>query len=172
VYAAARPTTEWGALALGAVLAALALVGWRVDGGARAPAATVTLVTSPAADLAVTPSGVTRERKALRPSAPRAGLERRLTVTNASATARTVRLRGRLESAELGNVAVVRVTAGGRPVFRGTLAELRRGTRAFTLASHASTDVVVRTWIPETTEGDWQARSATVELQLVSKAVA
>jgi len=163
---------HWGALALGAALAAFTVTGWRVEGGVQAPAARVALVTSSSSAVGVTPGGRKTERKALRPSELQSGLTRRLAVRNATAAPIDVRVQAQATSVELNELLSLRVTAGGKQVFDGKLGELEGGSAPFTLASHEATDLTVVAWIPQDTPKGWEARVVTVELELVTGASA
>jgi hypothetical protein len=163
-----RSIAEWGAAAVGAALAGGLLVGWAVPGGSAPPPASVTLVTERSQDLDLRPAGDTLGRALLSPASP--ALTRAVTARNATAGALVVRLRAVPREAALDGALAIRIRTGGATVFAGRLWKLRkRGSRAFTIPSHATARVVVRTWLPAGALG-YEARVETVPLQFVTEA--
>ncbi len=163
-----RSIAEWGAVASGAALACALLVNWAVPGGTRVPPASVTLVAERSQDLDLRPAGVTLGRAMLAPASP--ALTRVVTARNATASALVVRLRAVPREASLDGALAFRIRTGGTTVFSGTLGELRRtGTRTFTIPSHETARVELRTWLPTTARG-YEARVESVPLRFVTDA--
>ena len=161
------PRIDRAAIVLGLALAAVLVLGWRVEGGEQVPPAQLELVTSSSNALALSPAGVTSERRRLRASASEQGLERELTVRNPTGRPLAVTLRASAQLPGLERALALRVVAAGRTVFEGTLATLRGGTTPFRLAGREQTAIRIRAWIPESApDSTWRARSATVALEL------
>jgi len=170
MLAATRIRTDWLALLVGIALAACAAVGWRIDGGVEVPAAEVTILTAPSQDLAVVEGSDVIVTRALRPTTSEEGLERRLTVRNATGAALAVGFRAETTTTDLDGALRVRVLADEHSVFEGTLAELRTGTsESFQLPSHATASISVRAWIPVTAaERAWKARGDQVRIEFLT----
>jgi len=164
VAAATGMRLEWAVLALGAALAALAVTGWRIEGGVRAPAARLAIVTAPNTDLALTPAGETRVEAALRAGGPESGIQRQLEIRNATANPVEVHVTAATEARELEQALQLRVQAGTSTLFQGSLAELRVGSNSFRLPSHETTEVTVLAWIPKTAPHSWEARSDSLRI--------
>jgi hypothetical protein len=164
MLAATRIRIDWVALVLGAGLAALAVTGWRLEGGTQAPAATVTVVTTPTRDLDVTPGGETSAKAGLRATGPEGGFRRLVKVRNATGEALDVRVTAKPEGRELVKSLSARVEANGKTVFEGPLAQLKSGSQAFHLASHDSTQVSVLLWIDSSANDAWRARADTIRI--------
>jgi hypothetical protein len=170
MQAATHIRADWTAIVLGLALAALAVAGWRVDGGTMVPPAELTLQTATSETLAVSPTGRTA-KGTLRASTPEAGLETRTTVRNATADALAVRLRAEPATTDLDRALTVRVAAKGQTIWEGPLGELREGMASpFVLASHETADVTVLAWIPQTSDDStWRARTVSVRLSFLTE---
>lgn len=169
MLAATRIRIDWLALLVGIALAGLAAVGWRVDGGVEVPGAELTISTAPSQDLAsVEASGV--ETRTLRATASEDGLERRVTVRNATGETLAVGFRAETTTKDLDGALRVRVQADEQTVFEGTLAELRAGTsESFQLPSHATSSIAISAWIPITAaEQTWKARSDQLRIEFLT----
>jgi hypothetical protein len=165
VYAATRDRASLAALVAGALVALVALLGWRVDGGAERPPASISVSAESSSDLAVEPALGEPRRVELRGSAPDEGLTRDLVVTNATGEALDFRVVARSRSRDLDRALHVRIQVAGRAVYDGELAGLRRGSEPFSLASHERAAFRLSAWIPMNTGGEWHARAADVELR-------
>jgi hypothetical protein len=169
MLAATRVRIDWLALVAGVVLAALALAGWRVEGGLNPPPADVALLVAQSQDLAIATVSGSDEGKALRGSAPEAGVERGLEIRNATGSRLDVRLRATAATSDLDEALTVRIVTRGETLFEGPLGALRAGTAAFGLESHETSDVQVLAWIPLSADDEsWGARSEQVQLELLT----
>ncbi len=170
MHAATHTRVDWTALVLGLALAALAVAGWRVDGGITTPPAEVSFQVTASQTLAVTPTGETVSGT-LRASDPDRGLEDRMTVRNATGGALAVRLQAQPATTDLDRALNLRVSARGQMVWEGPLGELRQGTPTpFVLASHETVDVTVLAWITEAIDDDtWRARTVPVRLSFLTE---
>jgi hypothetical protein len=168
--AATHIRVDWTALVLGLALAALAVAGWRVDGGITTPPAEVSFQIAASQTLAVSPTGRT-VKGTLRASSPDRGLEDRTTVRNATGDALAVRLKAEPVTTDLDRALTVRVTAKGQIGWEGPLGELRQGTPTpFVLASHETADVTVLAWITEAIDDEiWRARTVPVRLTFITE---
>jgi len=164
VAAATGMRLEWAALALGAGLAALAVLGWHVEGGVRAPAARLAIVTAPSTDLALTPAGETRVEAALRSGGPESGIQRQLEIRNATGDPLEVHVTATTTTRELEQALQLRIQAGTSTLFQGSLKELRIGSNSFRLPSHDTTNVTVLAWIPTSASHSWEARSDSLQI--------
>jgi hypothetical protein len=170
MIAATHIRVDWTALVLGLTLAALAVAGWRVDGGITTPPAEVSFQTAASPTLAVSPTGRT-VKGTLRASTPDRGVEDRMTVRNATGGALAVRLRAEAATSDLDEALAVRVTVKGEALWEGPLGELQEGMpTSFVLASHETADVTVLAWIPETSDDEiWRARTTAIRLTYLTE---
>lgn len=164
VAAATGMRFEWAALALGAGLAALAVLGWHIEGGIKAPAARLAIVTAPSTDLALSPAGETRVEAALRAGGPASGVQRQLEIRNATGDPLEVHVTATTATRELEQALALRIQAGDATLFQGSLEELRVGSNSFRLPSHQTTNVTVLAWIPTTASHSWEARSDSLQI--------
>ena len=90
--------------------------------------------------------------------------------TNTTGATRAVRLRARVDGADLDDRLLVRVTAWRRTLFAGTLGQLRAATRhSLVLSPGASVPVIVRVGLSSRAR-DYRGRGAAVSLELRSAA--
>jgi hypothetical protein len=164
VYAARHPWFDRIALLGGAAVAAIALLGWRVEGGSQASPASVAIVASSSSDVAVEQPDGSVDAVELRPSEPSGGVERVLTVTNATGAPLAFRVKAEPQAHDLDEILTVRVRIGEAAVYEGDLGGLAQGSAPFALASHESADLSVAAWIPMDAGDGWQARSVEVPL--------
>lgn len=170
MLAATRTRIDWLALVAGVVLAALALAGWRVDGGLNPPPADVALLVAPSQDIAIATTSGSDEAVAIRATDSELGVSRSLEIRNATGSKLDLRLQATPATGELDSSLLVRIATGGQTLFEGSLGALRAGTPAFALESHQTSDVQVLAWIPPTAEDQsWGARSEQVQLEIVTE---
>jgi hypothetical protein len=153
---------------LGGLLVVVLLAGWRVPGGTVARGADVHVTVNRSGELAVEPAG---RLMVVRDLVSGRVVRALVVVTNTTGTALGVRVRARVDSADLDDRLMVRVsTWWGRPLFEGPLRQLRGFTRQrLVLASGASVPLVVRVWLSPRARG-YRGRSAEVSLELRSAA--
>ena len=164
-----RRATRCAGLALGAVLIALLLAGWGVAGGKISPGADVSVSVVRTGELDVEPSG---RLIAVRDLVPGGSAEALFIVRNITGTALAVRLRARVDGADLDRPLAVRATVWDRPLFSGPLGQLRAATRpSLVLAPGAAVPVILRVGLPSRARA-YRARTAEVSLELRSKAAA
>jgi hypothetical protein len=170
MLAATRRKTDSLAILAGLVLAALLVLGWRVEGGVQVPAAELEVVTGTSSDLALSPAGVTTDQARLSPSATEEGLVRELGVRNATGDTLAVRATATRATGDLDQAVSVRILVAGQKVFEGKLGELLQGSEPFTLASHEETRLWIQAWISESEPSDgWAGRGDTVQIDLVTE---
>jgi hypothetical protein len=168
MYALTRIRTEWVALALGLALATALVLSWRISGETAIPAAHVEIVTAPSSDFAVTPDGRTSGEGSVRPSAPEGGFEREVTVRNATAGPLALSVRLPAAQSELDGALKARVAVDDTLVYDGVVRGLSQGSSPYPMTSGQTAKVSILVWIPESPDGDWEARSSTLPLELVS----
>ena len=152
---------------LGAVLVVLLLAGWHVPGGSAARGADMSLTVNRTGELAIEPLGRLLALRDLRPGQTAAAL---LFATNTTGKAVAVRMRARVDGADLDDRLTLRVTTWGRPLFAGTLRQLRVSTRrSLVLSPGASAPLIVRVWLSPRARA-YRGRSADVTLELHSTA--
>lgn len=167
MQAAIRIRTNWVGLFAGLAIAAALVATWRVDGGGAAPPARVEIVTSPSAEIAITPEGVTTEAGKLVASEREDGLRRTLEVRNATGEQLEVRLKAVSDQPDLREIVRFDVRAGEERIHGGTLARLESGSQTFSLEPGQALPLTVTAWIPEgSPQADWAARSVSVSLEL------
>ena len=155
-----------GGFILGLGMFGIALLAWRVPAGTTVTGAEVSLTTMATGELAVTPVGAILRTTDLRPSARSRGTATRLTVRNQTAGDLDVSLRASVRTRDLDALLRVEIATGGRPLFAGPLAELRRWTRrSFRLRSGASQRLGIRTWIPKYERTGYEAGVADISLE-------
>jgi hypothetical protein len=165
VAATNRARIDLLALAAGVALAALAVVGWRVEGGTTPPPAEVALLVAPSQDLAIATVSGSDEATKLEGSKPESGIERRLEVRNATGNRLNVRIQASASSGELDEALRLQIRTENQTLFEGTLGSLRANGPSFTLDSHQTADVQVVAWIPVEANGtQWGARNAQIEI--------
>ena len=151
---------------LGAVLVVLLLAGWHVPGGSAARGADMSLTVNRTGELAIEPLGRLLALRDLRPGETAAAL---LFATNTTGTAVAVRMRARVAGADLDDRLTLRVTTWGRPLFAGTLRQLRASTRRLVVSPGMSVPLIVRVWLSPRAHA-YRGRSADVTLELRSTA--
>ena len=163
-----RSRAEWGAVVIGAAVAASLLAGWTVSGGTRAVPASVTIVADRSNTLDLRPVVVPQGHATLAPASP--ALEWAFTARNATASALVVRIRAVPQDAALDGALALRVQTRGATIFSGQLRGLRlHGSDAFPLASHKTVRIEVHAWMPSTARG-YEARVESVPLHFVTEA--
>ncbi len=169
MLAATRIRIDWLALVAGVVLAAIALAGWRVDGGLNPPPADVALLVAPSQEIAIATTSGSDEAVAIRATDSEQGVARGLEIRNATGGKLDLRLQATPATGELDESLTVRIVTGGQTLFEGPLGALRAGTPAFALESHETSDVQVLAWIPTSARDEsWGARSEQVRLEIVT----
>jgi hypothetical protein len=163
---ALRRATRCAGLMLGAALVVFLLAGWRVPGGRVAPGADVTVIVNRTGELDIEPPGRLVSMHDLYPGRPAEAL---FIATNTTGSAVAVRLRARVDNADLDHQLSLRVAAWGEPMFTGPLAALRFATPpSLVLAPGASVPVIVRVWLPSRARA-YRARSVRVSLELLTR---
>jgi hypothetical protein len=169
VAATNRARIDLLALVAGVGLAALAVVGWRVEGGTTPSPAEVAVLVAPSQDLAVATVSGSDEATKLQGSTSGEGIERRLAVRNATGSRLNVRIQADASSRELDGALRLRVRTDGQTLFEGELGALRSGGPAFPLESHQTADVEVLAWIPLEADGHtWGARAEQIQIHFVT----
>ena len=167
---AAKHTPDVLAITAGLVLAGLLLLGWRVEGGAQPSPAEIEIVTASSADVAVTPAGETAAVSRLLPSSPEKAAVRKVGVRNATRDATQVDVSAATRNGELSRALRLRIVAGDRQVFTGSLDDLQKGTASFALPSGEETTLAIHAWIREDAPEDtWAGRSETVQVELEAR---
>lgn len=152
-----------GAL-LGASLAALALQGWQVAGGAGSLPAGVVLEVNRTGEFDVAPLGRFLTSSELRPgSRPVRGS---FLLENRTLRTLQVQLRALPSLPDLDPLLQLRIMAGRHELFEGDLRGLRRWTRArLSLGAGETSRMAVRAWLPPGTSG-YEGRRPVIELDL------
>lgn len=118
-------------LAAGAAAVAALVAGWQVDRGTGTVGADVTIVAAPTGELDI-PAGPFVRGIGLTPGGAATGS---VPVRNQTGSALAISVKALPSIADLDDVLRVRMTAGGRPVYEGTLGGLRDWSGAFRLPS-------------------------------------
>jgi hypothetical protein len=153
-------------LALGAAACSALLLGTHITRPAGAVDAALTLTSAPTGELAVTPAGTVLAARELRPGAR--SVSGSLVVRNQTGIALDVRLRARPVSGDLDADARLRITAGARTLFAGTLGALRGGTRRLAVPSGQGRRLHVSVSLNPGDHGRAQGRSDAAALELTS----
>jgi hypothetical protein len=162
-----RGVTRCAGSILGATLVVLLLAAWHVPGGPNARGADVSVTVNRTGELDVEPLGRLLAARDLLPGRSAGAL---FFARNTTGAGLAVRVRARVAGADLDDRLMVRVTTWGRPVFSGTLRELRVTTRhSLVLSPGASVPVIVRVWLSPRARA-YRGRSAEMSLELRSAA--
>ena len=155
------------AIAAGIDLAALLLLGWRVEGGVEYAPAELELVTAPSQDVAVTPAGETSAVARPRPGSTENAPVREMGIRNATGSEVRVEVSITPQSGELDDVLGLRIVTDDRQVFAGSLAELVREGAGFPLAGGAETNLEIHAHLREDAPVEaWAGRSGAVRIEL------
>jgi hypothetical protein len=164
-----RPIVRLTGFLLGGVLAAAVLLAGRMPESGAAAGARLTIDAQPNAQLGVSPAG--RDfltARNLQPGGPEARGE--LTVSAYARGERSVHLRADVQEPTLDQVVRLEITAGGRRLFRGPLAELRRWTaRGVEVATGEIRKIHFSAWIPASIQDGHQGRSSELTLELTTR---
>jgi hypothetical protein len=151
-------------LLAGCALAGAFVADGRMPESGPEPGARVTMRTGPTGELAVSRSRPFLSARNLRPGGD--GDRGAVTVTNQTDSTLAVAARAVPSSRELDELLLVGIAAGGKPLFRGTLRDLRRWTpSAFTLAAGRRSRLRVRVWLPSSARRGYRARTVDVALE-------
>ena len=163
-----RTVARWGSFAAGAALLAPLLSGWTIAGGV-ASGAEITLAPQRHAELDVQPVASPLARKTLVPSERDGGVGGVVSVRNATRETLEVTLRAGVETRALDQLLRLRLQAGGRTLFSGSLGSLRRGASLGPLPSHATLTVRVETWLAPDAGPAYRARKERISLSFVTQ---
>lgn len=153
-------------IALGIVLAALALVSWRVPGGARTLGADVRVEALQTGALGVSPLHPFVSTPSLVPGHRAGG---RVSVRNQTGVPLRVRIRALPSTRELDGLLRVRVASGTLALYDGDLSGLRtRGTLPLRMAAAQRRALQVEVSLPAAIRRGYQGRIVDITLQLVS----
>ena len=160
-------TSRGAGLLTGFALAAAGLLSWNVPGGSGALGADVQITSAPLGELDVSPVAPFLSVTNLLPGALARG---ELKVRNQTGTELSVRLRALPSLADLDDLLMVRIEAGGELLFAGALADLRLWSeRSFRLLSGEQRALRVQTWMPVGTTTGFEGRIADIGLELHAK---
>lgn len=156
-------------LVLGLGLVAVLLLGWRVPGGDAAPGASVSVTVNRTGELDVQPAGRLLHVRDMVPGDPARAAVARWELRNATGMRLAVRVRADASGRDLDEQLAIRIEAGSRRLFDGTLGELRSGSsRRLRLISGERAALALRAWLPPTGAGAYQARRVDVSLDLLA----
>jgi hypothetical protein len=151
--------------AAGLVLAALALLSWRVPASGDELGLDVRLVATPPGELLAESSEPFLAGRGLVPGGDPA--EGRMTVRNVAGRRLAFRVRGLPSARGLDDLLHVELRAGDEPLARGPLGDLRRWTdRSFELDASESATLTARAWLPEAAGRGYEARILDVTVEL------
>jgi len=165
-----RPTNlvRVAGLLLGLGLAALAVLSWRVPAQGGPLGADLSFVATGSGELELSPADRFLSARSLTPGAGAA--EGQLLARNQTGGLLELTPRALPSTRELDRLVMVELSAKGRPIYRGRLGGLRRGSRdPVRLASGASASLSVRAWIPRDSGAGWRGRIVDVQLDLSSR---
>jgi hypothetical protein len=126
------------------------------------------MVAVPPGELSVESDGAFLTGRRLEPGGSAAHGTLRL--RNVTGSDLRVRLRGLPSSHDLDRLVRVELRSGDRALYRGSLAGLRRWTRATMLDVRDTLSVSARAWIPEGAGGDYEGREADVTVEARARA--
>jgi hypothetical protein len=149
---------------LGALLAVVLLVSWRIPAGRGTSGFDLTLASGPTGELDV-PPGPFLNGTGLRPGDSPA--EGSLPIRNQTSVALSVAIRAVPSSQFSDDVVNIEVSTDAGVAFSGSLGDLRDWQVAFTLGPAALEELAFRAWVPAEAAGDFNDRieSVTIEFQ-------
>jgi hypothetical protein len=153
--------------AVGVAAVAALVAGWRVDRGTGVVGADVTFVAAPTGELQI-PSGPFVHGLGLEPGSNATGS---VGIRNQTGSRLAVSVKVLPSIADLDSVLRVRMTAGGRQVYAGTLGGLRGWSEPFRLASGKETPLEFRVSLPAGSDAASHGRIDDVSLAFRSVAV-
>jgi hypothetical protein len=146
-------------------VAAIAVAGWRVPTQST-PGASLKVVAVGTNELVASPAKPFLTTSNLKPGSSKGGAGGRVTLTNTMAQPLAVRIHALPSSPDLNHVLRVRATAAGKPLFRGTLGDLRSWTkRQFVIQSHSRAALEMQSWVPASVKDGYQNRVAKVTVE-------
>jgi hypothetical protein len=151
--------------AAGVVLAALALLSWRVPASGDELGLDLRLVATPPGELLVESSEPFLAGRGLVPGGDAA--EGRLTVRNVAGRRLAFSVRGLPSARGLDGLLYLELRADDRRLASGPLGDLRAWTdRSFELEASESADLTARAWLPEDAGPGYEARILDVTVEL------
>jgi hypothetical protein len=154
---------------LGVAIAAVALVSWRVPGGQRTLGADVRMEALQTGPVGVAPLQPFLSTPSLLPGSTVSG---DVTLRNQTGVPLSLRLRALPSTPDLDSLLQVRVSAGTRTLYDGSLGGLRTaGTAPLRVASARSAQLEVRATLPASVRSGFEGRIVDVTLQTNSRAV-
>jgi len=158
-------------LVLGLGFVAVLLFGWRVSGGDAAPGASVSVIVNGTGEFDVRPAGRLLHVREMAPGDSAGAAVARWELRNTTGVRLAVGVRAVASGRDLDEQLAIRIEAGSRRLFDGTLAELRGGSsRNLRLVSGERAALAVRVWLPPARAGAFQARRVEVSLELLAMA--
>jgi hypothetical protein len=152
---------------LGVGLAAVALVAWRVPRGERTLGADVRMEALQTGPVGVAPLQPFLAKPSLLPGAAVSGS---VTLRNQTGVPLALRLRALPSTRDLNRMLVVKVSAGARALYDGSLEGLRTsGTGPLRLRSGQAQRVQVRASLPASLKSGYQGRIVDITLQIDSR---
>jgi hypothetical protein len=160
-----RPILRITGFLLGGLLAAALLLSGRIPDSGTGAGARLTIDTQPTPELGVSPAGRSfLKARDLQPGGPEA--RGALTVSGYARGVQSVRLRATSGERTLDELVWLEVIAGGKRVFYGRLAKLRRWTaQDFEVATGETHRVHLSAWIPASVRNGYQGHSSELTLE-------
>jgi hypothetical protein len=146
---------------LGVSLAVTAVVGWRLPRGTGRLGADVAIAFLQTGELQLSSVTPIINANDLRPGRSASGS---VEVRNSSPARLSVAVAAEPSIKDLDSVLWIDVTAAGKPLYHGTLGDLRDGSTAFVIAPEQTRTLDVRTWLPSDVEAGYEGRIDAVSL--------
>lgn len=153
---------------LGVSLAVTAVVGWRLPRGTGRLGADVAIAFLQTGELQLSSVTPIINANDLRPGRSAAGS---VEVRNSSPSRLSVGVTAEPSISDLDAVLWIDVSAAGRPLYHGTLGNLRDGSTRFVISSQQARRLTVRAWLPMDVHDGYEGRIDTVNLTFDPKAV-
>lgn len=147
---------------LGVSLAISAIIGWRLPRGTGRLGADVAVAFLQTGTLQLSTATPLINASDLRPGG--AAANGTVDVRNSSGSTLAVRVKAEPSIADLDSLLWIDVRASGRRVYRGTLGDLRGGSKAFTISPLQTRTLLVRTWLPTDVTNGYDGRIDEVNL--------
>jgi hypothetical protein len=153
---------------LGVSLAITAVVGWRVPRGTGRLGADVAIAFLQTGELQLSSVTPIINANDLRPGRSAAGS---VEVRNSSPSHLSVGITAEPSIADLDTLLWIDVSAAGKPLYHGTLGDLRDGSTRFVISSQQARTLTVRAWMPTDVHDGFEGRIDTVNLTFDPKVV-
>lgn len=155
-------------LLTGLSIATVAVLAWRIPAGNGTLGTDLIVAAVPTGEIEVSSPGPFISATAMHPAPEADAPAGSVKVRNITGQSLAIRVKVSANIPDLNSLLWMEIEASGRPLFRGPVEELARGTtNTFVLASGQRTTLDVRTWFPPSVTSGYEGRIANMDLTFV-----